>query len=61
MVGLCLGHDILFIKRSKADVTPLVVKDLVLCHNPVGALYLHKQYFKKRLDMRGEKLPPTKL
>ncbi|HJX23333.1 MAG TPA: DUF1847 domain-containing protein [Candidatus Bathyarchaeia archaeon] len=56
MVGLCLGHDILFIKRSKADVTPLVVKDRVLCHNPVGALYLHKQYFRKRLDMRGEKL-----
>jgi uncharacterized metal-binding protein len=38
MAGLCVGHDILFIKHSKAGVTPLVVKDRVLQHNPVAAL-----------------------
>ena len=38
MLGLCMGHDVLFIKHSKADVTPLVVKDRVLNHNPAAAL-----------------------
>lgn len=40
MVGLCLGHDILFLRYSKAETTPLVVKDRALGHNPVAALYL---------------------
>ena len=48
MVGLCLGHDILFIKNSKADVTPLIVKDRLTGHNPVVALYASKTYFKNR-------------
>jgi len=39
MVGLCVGHDALFIKNSKAYVTPLVVRDNVTGHNPVAALY----------------------
>jgi uncharacterized metal-binding protein len=47
MLGLCVGHDILFIRHSKADVSPLVVKDRVLAHNPVGALY--SRYYKNRL------------
>jgi len=38
MLGLCVGHDVLFIKHSRAGVTPLVVKDRVLHHNPVAAL-----------------------
>ena len=48
MVGLCLGHDILFIRHSKADVTPLVVKDRALGHNPAAALYLSETYYKGR-------------
>ena len=40
MLGLCMGHDILFTKNSKADVTTLVVKDRALGHNPVAALYM---------------------
>jgi len=48
MVGLCLGHDILFIKKSKADVTPLIVKDRITGHNPVAALYTSKTYYKNR-------------
>ena len=39
IVGLCVGHDILFTKYSRAPVTTVVVKDRVLAHNPVGALY----------------------
>jgi len=49
IVGLCVGHDSTFIKYSKAPVTVLVAKDRVLCHNPVGALYAAKGYYKHKL------------
>lgn len=39
IMGLCVGHDMLFSKYSKAPVTTLIVKDRVLSHNPAGALY----------------------
>jgi uncharacterized metal-binding protein len=39
IVGLCLGHDMLFTLNSKAPVTTLIVKDRLLGHNPVIALY----------------------
>ncbi|GEA33713.1 DUF1847 domain-containing protein [Clostridium diolis] len=39
VIGLCVGHDTLFIKHSKAPVTVMIVKDRVLGHNPVAALY----------------------
>ncbi|MGB9808220.1 MAG: DUF1847 domain-containing protein [Thermosulfidibacteraceae bacterium] len=39
IVGLCVGHDILFSQYSSAPTTTVVVKDRVLAHNPVGALY----------------------
>ncbi len=47
MVGLCLGHDILFLRYCKAETTPLVVKDRALGHNPVAALYLNQSSFYK--------------
>ena len=37
--ALCMGNDILFSKYSDAPVTTLVVKDRVLAHNPIGAIY----------------------
>jgi uncharacterized metal-binding protein len=39
IIGLCLGHDTLFIKHSNAPVTYLIVKDRALCHNPVLGVY----------------------
>lgn len=39
VVGLCVGHDILFTQHSNAPATTLVVKDRALCHNPVAALH----------------------
>jgi len=39
IVGLCLGHDILFTKHSKAMVSTLVVKDRMTGHNPIPSLY----------------------
>jgi uncharacterized metal-binding protein len=49
MIGLCVGHDILFPRHSKADVTPLVVKDRATGHNPVAALYLSEGYYNETI------------
>jgi len=48
IVGLCVGHDILFTMHSKAPVTTLIVKDRLLGHNPLIALYsnYHKNIIK---------------
>jgi uncharacterized metal-binding protein len=35
MIGLCLGHDILFQREVKADCTTLVAKDRVFNHAPL--------------------------
>jgi uncharacterized metal-binding protein len=50
IVGLCIGHDILFVQHSRAPVTTFIVKDRVLAHNPVGALY--SRYPRRRLQRR---------
>ena len=50
-LGLCVGHDSLFYQYSEARVTTLVVKDRVLAHNPVGAIYCADGYFKNRLKV----------
>lgn len=47
IVGLCVGHDMLFSKYSEAPVTTLVVKDRVTGHNPVSVLYGQNFYFKR--------------
>jgi uncharacterized metal-binding protein len=47
LVGLCVGHDALFLKQAKALTTVLVAKDRVLGHNPVAALYGAKGYFQR--------------
>ena len=39
LLGLCVGHDALFIKYSQAPVVPVAAKDRVIAHNPLGALY----------------------
>jgi len=47
IVGLCVGHDMLFNKHSKAPVTTLICKDRLLGHNPVAALYGQNFYYKR--------------
>jgi len=56
IVGLCVGHDMLFAKHSRAPVTTLVVKDRVTGHNPVSVLYGQNFYYK-RLQMRKLVVP----
>lgn len=46
--GLCIGHDILFTRESKAPVTTFIVKDRILAHNPAGVLY--SKYYRKIFD-----------
>jgi uncharacterized metal-binding protein len=50
IVGLCVGHDSLFIKHSAAPVTTLVTKDRVLAHNPAAALYTSGFYYKRLME-----------
>jgi uncharacterized metal-binding protein len=52
IVGLCVGHDILFTKHSKAPVTTLIAKDRVTGHNPAAVLYTYygEAYFNKDLS-----------
>jgi uncharacterized metal-binding protein len=47
IVGLCVGHDMLFAKHSGAPVTTLVVKDRVTGHNPAAVLYGQGFYYKR--------------
>ncbi len=49
ILGLCVGHDVLFAKHSKALITTLAVKDRVLAHNPMGAIY--SRYYRRKLGI----------
>jgi uncharacterized metal-binding protein len=49
ILGLCVGHDTLFIKYSKAPVTVFATKDRVLAHNPMAALYLSESYYHNKV------------
>jgi len=52
IMGLCVGHDMLFSKHSKAPVTTLVVKDRVTGHNPAAVLYGQNFYYKRLLTQQ---------
>ncbi len=49
LFGLCVGHDSLFLKKSKALCTVLVVKDRVTGHNPISSLYTIHSYSQRFL------------
>lgn len=46
LLGLCVGHDSLFLKYSDALCTVLAVKDRLLGHNPLAAIYTSASYYK---------------
>jgi uncharacterized metal-binding protein len=50
LVGLCVGHDALFLKNAEALTTVLVAKDRVLGHNPVAALYNIGVYYQRLMN-----------
>ncbi len=47
MIGLCVGHDALFLKHARALTTVFAVKDRVLGHNPMAALYQSRAYYRR--------------
>lgn len=47
IMGLCVGHDTLFIKYCRLPMTVLAVKDRVTGHNPLAAIYLSHSYYKR--------------
>jgi uncharacterized metal-binding protein len=46
LLGLCVGHDSLFISHAEAPVTVLAVKDRLLGHNPLAAIYTYDSYYR---------------
>jgi uncharacterized metal-binding protein len=50
--GLCVGHDAIFNANCKGPVTTLVVKDRLLAHNPLGAIY--SRYWRKKLGIMDD-------
>jgi uncharacterized metal-binding protein len=55
LLGLCVGDDALFIKHTNAPVTVLAVKDRVLAHNPLGALYTSRNFYTRLKTKRPRK------
>jgi len=46
MMGLCVGHDSLFLKNAEAPCTVFAVKDRLLGHNPLAAIYNIDSYYR---------------
>lgn len=46
LLGLCVGHDSLFFRYAKAPCTVLAVKDRLLGHNPLAAIYQYDGYYR---------------
>ncbi|MBN2239198.1 MAG: DUF1847 domain-containing protein [Dehalococcoidales bacterium] len=54
LLGLCIGHDTLFIKYCDVPMTVIAVKDRVTGHNPLAALYLTSSMYYGRLMTKEE-------
>jgi uncharacterized metal-binding protein len=46
IMGLCVGHDSLFLKYAQAPCTVFAVKDRLLGHNPLAAIYNIDSYYR---------------
>lgn len=46
LLGLCVGHDSLALGHSQAPCTVLAVKDRLLGHNPLAAIYNYQGYYR---------------
>ena len=56
LMGLCVGHDSLFLKYAKAPCTVLAVKDRLLGHNPLAAIYTYDSYCERFKQDRLKKV-----
>ena len=46
LLGLCVGHDSLFLQHASAPCTVLAAKDRLLGHNPLAAIYNIDGYYR---------------
>ena len=53
MLGLCIGHDSLFLKFIDGLTTVFAVKDRITGHNPMAALYTSPSYYQ-RIMKKGQ-------
>lgn len=63
MLGLCVGHDSLFLKYVKAPTTVLAAKDRVTAHNPLAAIYTANSYYGrlKKLEVGSDEEMKSRL
>lgn len=47
MLGLCVGHDALFLRYVEGLTTVFAVKDRVTGHNPLAPLYTSRSYYQR--------------
>jgi uncharacterized metal-binding protein len=47
ILGLCIGHDTLFMQYCRRPMTVIAVKDRVTGHNPLAALCLSGSYYAR--------------
>ena len=59
MLGLCIGHDSLFLKFVEGLTTVFAVKDRVTGHNPLATLYTLRSYYQRLME-RGDRVPGRK-
>ena len=50
MMGLCIGHDSLFLKYIKGLTTVFAVKDRVTGHNSMVVLYTSQSYYQRLME-----------
>ncbi|MHB9097743.1 MAG: DUF1847 domain-containing protein [Syntrophales bacterium] len=64
MMGLCVGHDSLFLKYAEAPCTVFAVKDRLLGHNPLAAIYNIDSYYRSLKapipEAKEQAVPPQK-
>ena len=56
LLGLCVGHDSMFIKYSQAMVTVFAVKDRALGNNPLAAIYTYDSYSELFKEKKKKKI-----
>ncbi|MGD2215279.1 MAG: DUF1847 domain-containing protein [Gemmatimonadales bacterium] len=49
IAGMCVGHEAIFIRASRAPVTSLVARDERFSHNPAASLYTADSYAHSEL------------
>ena len=54
LLGLCVGHDSLVLKNAQGMCTVLAVKDRILGHNPLAAIYTYDSYSRYLKNPIGE-------